>query len=321
MEVEWSIVPGAPVRPWFYPPSAYPLVLPLAGLPYLVAFVLWNALSLLLLAIVVWKIVPMQHTIWVLLSTPLLLRVLGTGQNSLISASLLGLFVLLLERRPILAGICLGLLSYKPQLGPLIVLAVIAGGEWKVFWSAAATTAALAVLGTGICGFQCWPAFVDTLSYATFVMHQPGYRPWQPTVFSALREFGVEKTIALVAHFAVAGATGMAVLLLWWRRASVSLRVAALLAGIALSSPFFAVYDLMILVPAVALLIREGLAHGWRSGEREVLFFSWLFPLPFVYVAAFTSVQLGVLVPMALLLVTVRRALFNPTRPRSHLVG
>ena len=60
---------------------------------------------------------------------------LGHGHNGFLTAALMGLALLLLDRRPIVSGILFGLLAYKPQFGLLIPLVLIATGRWKTFAS------------------------------------------------------------------------------------------------------------------------------------------------------------------------------------------
>ena len=50
------------------------------------------------------------------------------GQNGFLTAALIDGTLYLMPVRPILAGICLGLLSYKPQYGLLFPLVLIAAG-------------------------------------------------------------------------------------------------------------------------------------------------------------------------------------------------
>ena len=52
------------------------------------------------------------------------------GQNGFLTAALIGGALGLLERRPALAGICLGLLTYKPQFGLLFPFVLIADRRW-----------------------------------------------------------------------------------------------------------------------------------------------------------------------------------------------
>ena len=52
--------------------------------------------------------------------------------------------LLLLDRRPVLAGILFGALCYKPHFGMLIPVALAASGRWRAFGAAAASAAASA---------------------------------------------------------------------------------------------------------------------------------------------------------------------------------
>ena len=75
---------------------------------------------------------------WMLaLAVPMVLNNALVGQNGFLTAALIGGTLYLMPVRPILAGICLGLLSYKPQYGLLFPLVLIAASQWTVFFSAA----------------------------------------------------------------------------------------------------------------------------------------------------------------------------------------
>src|SRR6185295_1703313 len=78
------------------------------------------------------------------LGFPATLWNLTAGQNGFLTAALIGGTLTLMERRPTLAGICLGLLTYKPHFGLLFPVALIAAGQWRVIAFAAATALALA---------------------------------------------------------------------------------------------------------------------------------------------------------------------------------
>jgi len=73
---------------------------------------------------------------------------LGHGHNGFLTAALMGFALLLLDARPLLAGIPFGLLAYKPQFGLLIPLVLIATDRWKTFAAAAATVGVLTLVAT-----------------------------------------------------------------------------------------------------------------------------------------------------------------------------
>src|SRR6185312_14697841 len=72
-----------------------------------------------------------------ILAFPAVLTNVGHGQNGFLSAALFGAGALWLERRPILAGLALGALAYKPHLGLMIPFALAIAGRWKTFAAAA----------------------------------------------------------------------------------------------------------------------------------------------------------------------------------------
>ena len=67
------------------------------------------------------------------------------GQNGFLTAALIGGTLYLMPTRPVLSGICLGLLSYKPQYGLLFPLVLIAASQWTVFFTAAVVAVAMAL--------------------------------------------------------------------------------------------------------------------------------------------------------------------------------
>lgn len=66
---------------------------------------------------------------------------------------LIGIFAFL-DRRPLLAGLLVGLLTIKPQFGVLIPVLLIASGRWRVFTVATVTALALAAAAVMLFGMQ-----------------------------------------------------------------------------------------------------------------------------------------------------------------------
>ena len=59
-----------------------------------------------------------------------------------------------------LAGLVIGLLTIKPQLGVLIPLALIAGRYWRAIAGAVLSSALLAALAYALFGIETWRAFL-----------------------------------------------------------------------------------------------------------------------------------------------------------------
>jgi len=113
-----------------YPPMLLLLTLPLAFIPYVPALGVW--------LIATWygfyralRLTSEQSVLLLSLAAPALFVNAVGGQNSTRTAALFGGGLSLLERRPLLAGGLLGLLIYKPQLGLLIPVALLAGRHWR----------------------------------------------------------------------------------------------------------------------------------------------------------------------------------------------
>ena len=93
------------------------------------------------------------------LAFPAVFWTFALGQNAFLTAALFGGFTLLIERRPALAGMCLGLLCYKPHFGLLAPVGLAAGGLWRGFAAAAATVAGLVLLSVAVFGIDTWQAY------------------------------------------------------------------------------------------------------------------------------------------------------------------
>lgn len=107
---------GTEYRFFFYPPVFLFLCAPLALLPYMVGFVLFQAVTLSAWLLVMRRILRAQGWAWCLpvLAFPAVFWTLGQGQNSFLTAALLGAMTLLLDERPVAAGVALGMLCYTP---------------------------------------------------------------------------------------------------------------------------------------------------------------------------------------------------------------
>src|SRR6185503_14603414 len=94
---------------WPYPPPILFVAALVAFLPYGAAFVAWTAVTLPLYAAVVRRIVGDKLGLFLACGFPGALWNLAVGQNGFVTAALIGGTLLTLDRRPIIAGCCLGL--------------------------------------------------------------------------------------------------------------------------------------------------------------------------------------------------------------------
>ena len=127
---------------WHYPPLFLIVAAALALLPYGWALLAWTAFDLSAYLVTMRAILPRPETVLLALAFPATFVNLGHGQNGFLTASLLGGALLLLDRRPLVAGVLIGLLAYKPQFGVMIPLVLLATARWQVIAAATATVLA-----------------------------------------------------------------------------------------------------------------------------------------------------------------------------------
>jgi hypothetical protein len=310
LAAEAAFVPEHEVRlPWFYPPPVFALIAPLAALPYLPAFFLWTGGGLFGLAWSLRALAPKTPAIWLLLASPGLFWILRFGQTGVLAAALLGGALFFMARgRPLLAGILIGLLTFKPHLGLLVPFALIAGREWRVFAAATLTALGVAAASTLAFGAAVWPRFFEAMEIAmTYQAHGALPHNQLVSLYASLRVLGLSNEPALALQ-ALLGVAVLAVVLRVWHDMGACLMSGALLAaGSLLAAPHVLGYDLAVAAPAVAILAADGLRRGWLPGEREGYILLWFWPLFSGVAAELTRFPVGVAGSLLLFALAARR--------------
>jgi alpha-1,2-mannosyltransferase len=297
---------------FFYPPVALLLCAPLALLPYLASFVVFETATLALWLVAARHILAARGWTWCIpvLAYPAVFWTVGLGQNAMLTAALLGAVTLLIDTRPRTAGGLLGLLCYKPHLALLAPIALAAGGYWRAFTAAALAVAATVALSIACFGLAPWQAYLGELAgaravYETGRIELAGY----VTPFGAARLLGLAPTVAYALQLAVSFVTATIVFWIWRRDADPAHRGAALAAGVLLSIPLALLYDLMIAAVAMLWLVRAASRDGFLPWEKLALAFCFLVPLACRYVGEGFGIPLGPLAPIILLALTIVRSL------------
>src|SRR5215475_1249614 len=160
---------------FYYPPPFLLLCAAIAYLPYIVAFLVFEAGTLLLYLLVARHILGDRNSAALvpLLAFPPVLWTLGLGQNALLTAGLFGLATLLVDRRPVLAGIFFGALCYKPHFALLVPVALAAGGHWRALLATFLAAAALCLLSLGVFGWGTWHDYLAAAA-ASPAVYQSG---------------------------------------------------------------------------------------------------------------------------------------------------
>lgn len=312
---------------WHYPPYFLGLAAALAAMPYWLALLVWQGVTLVLYLLAIRAIVASPSTgrgkiknDWLLfaLAFPAVFINLGQAHNGFLTAALIGAALVQIDRRPILAGVLIGLLAYKPQFGVLIPLVLIASGRWRAFAAAAATVALMTLVVTLALGSEVWAAFFASAKFTRSVVLEQGGTGWFKiqSVFSWVRMWGGGVALAYAAQIAVILVIAAALVWLWRSPAAYPLKAAGLLIASLLATPYSLDYDLMVLAPAIAYLCADGIARGFAPYEKTVLAALWIVPLIARSIPQATLVPLAV--PMMLLGVAIllRRAMTDCGVPR-----
>ena len=311
---------------FFYPPVLLLLCAGFALLPYFPALCLWLGSTFICYAAALRGLLPKSlgkgANLWVLfLGYPAVMVNIGFGQNGFLSAGLLGGAAVWLDRRPELAGICLGFLSYKPQLGIIVPLALAAAQRWRVFAVASGTVVAIIAVSTLVFGIDIWPPFFADMGVAKRNWLEapiPDYLKFFTTVFGAVRLHGGSLPLAYGLQ-AVVTVTAIAILLGALLLRPAGLRSgraegAAIAACVPFCSPFMLEYDLLILAVPMAWLLGEALRDGFRRGERAALVVAFLAPALFKITIFDNAMKLSVIAAAALLFIVVLRRMMDPAR-------
>ena len=242
---------------WVYPPSTVLLALPFGLLPWALSYGGFMALSYGGMAMGLRQWVPGTSRFWFVLAgvtlCPAAAYTLGAGQNSFLSAALVLGGVWLLGVRPVAAGVLLGLLAYKPQLGLLIPVMLVAAGAWRAFAGATAAVALMLLVSLFVPGIAIWRGFLHL-----FLSGQQTPRLWVElygqSMFTYLRLAGAPMLLANIGQ-AIAVLIGAAAVWYGFRRPFALLqRLLILLTAISFSAPHFGDYD-AVLLGIVAMLL------------------------------------------------------------------
>ena len=302
--------PHVPFYGWHYPPPFLLLAALLAALPYLAALFAWQAASLWGALKVFQAIVPGRTALLAILGAPVVLICVTHGQNGFLTAALLGGGLLLLDRKPLLAGLLFGCLIYKPQFALVLPPLLLAGYHWRAIVGACASAALLVGATLVIWGWPIWQAFLDSLPLTRRIVIEQGETGWYKiqSPFAMVRMWGGSVPFA----YAVQGAATVAAMgaVLWLTRAArPNLRNAAICAAAMLSTPYVLDYDLVVLGVGAAFLVAEGLERGFLPWEKSLLALAWMGPLIARTLAELTLVPLGQASIVILLALAVRRTL------------
>jgi arabinofuranan 3-O-arabinosyltransferase len=243
---------------WHYPPTFLFVAAALASLPYLAAAPIWLALTLPAYVAAVRAIIGERIGILLACAFPGVVWNISAGQNGFLTAALIGGMLAGLPRRPLLAGVLLGFLTYKPQFGILFPLVLLLDRNWRVL-AAAAATAAVMVAASLALGLESWRAFFEWMpvtSTAVFADGRAGLNKLQ-SLFGVVRWLGGSMTAATLAQGLLVAGLALALIKLWRAPVRYEIKAAALATASILATPYLYIYDFPVLAIPLAFVLRD----------------------------------------------------------------
>jgi hypothetical protein len=263
-----------------YPPQVSLLFMPFASLSYPWALALWWLCSASIYALccwAVWRLCPRlgQHgsTVIILAAAfPAFFNLIAWGQTSAIALACFTIFFFLMrQKRDFLAGLVLGCLIFKPQLGLAAGILFVLLGAWRTVVGAILSALAqlsIGVLYYGIAPLRTWFSMLSNLRGLSALLEP---KPYQThclrTFWSMLIPWNLLSTVLYLISAAI---VIVWTVLVWKRSQDWALRFSSLLLATVLVAPHLTVYDLVILAPVFLLL------SDWAMGRSQTSNTGWL---------------------------------------------
>jgi hypothetical protein len=276
--------------PWTYPPQFNLLLAPFGLLPTGVAYLLFTAVTLAFYLIVLRSIAEDSLVLVLIILFPAMQITMACGQNGFLTAGLIGLVCLFIEKRQVLAGSALGLMVIKPHLAIAFAVYAILKRRWTVVLTAAGVVVASSLVCTAVFGLQIWTALLQSIHDSAIFLER-GYYPLFRMVsfYAALRTVGVSASLALLGQAAVAALALVTIALALYRGfgTRTSLGLTAMVS--ILISPYAYDYDLPLFGIGLALLLPE-LKKVASEAERAIIYIA---PMVVGAYGNLRSLQLG----------------------------
>ena len=279
---------------WSYPPHYLFVILPWGLLGYLPAAALFLSVTLALFLYAVstagggWKLSVL------LLLLPAIICNIGFMQNGFLTSALLIYGLSLRQTRPLIAGIAIGMMTIKPQLGFLLPILLVFERRWTVIFSAASTAVLMIGLTLFVWGREAWTGYLTiNLPYQKDVLlYLYGlFTYMMPSTYGSLRVISVEPGPAMQLHCLVAILALIAYIYCLIRTNSNQARAAATVFATFMISPYSLIYDLGSLTAIAALTVAAAIDAG-VTGKSGGLF--RLFPLLFVCILPLLTVTFAI---------------------------
>lgn len=265
---------------WLYPPSAFFVVAPLAALPFGLVKAGWIAATFVA-AIAVARLALERKPLaaFSIAFSPATFCTLFVFQVAWFVAAGLSFALAQAARRPVLAGVLLGLLTIKPQYGLMAPVFLLATRNYKAFFAAALAAIGLAALSVPVFGIEAWSSFLNSMNGS----HVGLTLQAQPGGVSAAQlavKLGGGGAAAAAMQIVAIGVGASCVLLAARTLDEKGLVAVTLFASLA-AAPSAWIYDWPL--AAAALAFWGASRASWRPWFQATALFVWLAVMPAVF--------------------------------------
>jgi hypothetical protein len=275
-----------PYHVYSYPPSIIPLLVPFGALPYGAALLLWTLLHLTAVAVAMRSLGVRAAGLGAALLSPAVAIAAFQGQMSATIGALLFVALAGLDRRPVLSGVLLGVMSLKPQLGIVAGLIVLIERRWLTALAAALAAVTLVATSLPLVGFDGWIDYVTRTVpvHKQFLSNMSaGFKYFLVTPYALFRTLGIIGAAAMAMHLLVA-ITLVTFSLFTWQRLRHVDRLAAIsttaLASLFIS-PYANLWDFAVAaVPMAAAIAAHGRIALGAPAATVTLWLAPAFALP-----------------------------------------
>ena len=311
-----------------YPPQVSIFFAPLAHFSYPAALAMWWLFCTAIYGVccyAIWRACPKLWDYGALvfllaLAFPPFFHLIAWGQTSALALlCFTAAFLLFRNQRDFLAGLVLGCLVFKPQLGIAAAILFFSLARWKVVTGAVLSGAAQLWIGVLYYGWEPLREWWALLANANQLMPLLEPKPYQTHSLRTFWSMLLPWYPISLGLYVLSSAVVLYVLVACWKRDStpLSLKYSALLLTTVLVAPHLTVYDLVILAPAVLLMADWLLLQPPSRSTNTLatlLYFVYVLPLigPF---ARWTHVQLSVVAMMITMFFLWRMSASSRHRP------
>lgn len=248
------------VHVWSYPLHFLLVAIPFGLVSFPVAGMAWTALNLGAFLVFARRVLGFDRAGLLLVAASSgFLSTVFFGQVTFLASILLIGGLRALPRRPVLAGLCFGLLTIKPHLGLLLPVLLVAERRWTAIAAACATAMAMIAVSVAVLGVEPWRlALTEGLANQGAAMLDRSFLwSWEPSWYAGLRQAGVGLGAAMAAQAAALAASVGVLLALQARGVEEEKRHALVPLLTLFALPYVLPSDMLLAAPLLTAALRD----------------------------------------------------------------